>query len=340
MSHQYIARLEYTQECRGILEDAVGRLSQIEEDCESLESTSSDVLDESLRKRLEGIVSQCGEERERLNRELSRLSGEVRYEEIRATHEKTQAVNSLELQADRLSEAVLEALHQKMAAGIRAGGHQDLDKVLSGIKEPEVASLARILAKNRAHDSLSSEELVEMARSILDPSRKVSRKQAQKTVSRMKKAMEEEHVAAEKIEEITGGDGPVSPLDVVNGATGEIVGERVRRSAVKAITRSIADKGFIVDRKNIRIDRAANTVHITALKPGGQRAEFSIAIDGRFVYRFDGYQGQACMKDITPFEEDLEKVYGIRIKDKKDVWSNPDKLTKSHYAEMDVRRDS
>ena len=127
---------------------------------------------------------------------------------------------------------------------------------------------------------------------------------------------------------------------MIVAATSEIIDERLRKSAIQAIVKSISEKGFVVEKKNIRLIRETNTVKITAMKPGSQKAEFSVDLDGKFNYRFDGYEGRACEKDIEPFEEDLERIYGIKIREKKTIWDNPDKITKSHYTEMKSRRDS
>ena len=83
-----------------------------------------------------------------------------------------------------------------------------------------------------------------------------------------------------------------------------------------------------------------DTVRLVAVKPGGQRAEFSIDLHGRFMYHLQGYEGSACEKDIGPLERDLEEVYGIRLTDRQTVWSNPDRMAAMHHMETKVRRDS
>ena len=59
---------------------------------------------------------------------------------------------------------------------------------------------------------------------------------------------------------------------------------------------------------------------MVAMKASGERADFKIYMDGKFIYDFHhGYKGQACQKDIEPFMKDLEeKVY---------VYYNLNKLT-------------
>ena len=115
-------------------------------------------------------------------------------------------------------------------------------------------------------------------------------------------------------------------------ANAEIVGEKVRKESVKIIVKAIKARGFVVDSKSIKIDRENNLVNIVAQKPSGAKAEFKIFLDGKFEYRFDGYEGQACQKDIQPFMKDLEEVYGIKVVKQTELWlGNPDKISTMKY---------
>lgn len=115
-------------------------------------------------------------------------------------------------------------------------------------------------------------------------------------------------------------------------ANAEIVGEKIRKESVKIIVRAIKDRGFVVDARSIRIDHENNQVIIVAMKPSGAKAEFKVFLDGKFEYRFDGYEGQACHKDIQPFMKDLEEVYGIKVMKQTELWSgNPDKISSTGY---------
>ncbi len=115
-------------------------------------------------------------------------------------------------------------------------------------------------------------------------------------------------------------------------ANSEIVGEKVRKESVKVIVKAIKNRGFVVDAKSIKIDRANNQVIIVAMKPSGAKAEFKVFLDGKFEYRFDGYEGQACQKDIQPFMQDLEEIYGIKVTSQTELWAgNPDKNSTMKY---------
>jgi len=74
-----------------------------------------------------------------------------------------------------------------------------------------------------------------------------------------------------------------------------------------------------------------------AQKASGEWAEFKIMLDGKFIYRFDGYEGQACQNDIQPFMRDLEEIYGVKIKEQQEIWSNPDKLSFQKYQQINTK---
>ncbi len=114
-------------------------------------------------------------------------------------------------------------------------------------------------------------------------------------------------------------------------ANAEIIGENIRKETLKIIIKNIENKGFIVDKKNIKLNKEKNEVIFVAQKVGGEKAEFKIYLDGKFYYKFDGYEGQACKNDINPFMKDLEEIYGIEIKKTQEIWSNPDKISTMKY---------
>jgi hypothetical protein len=121
-------------------------------------------------------------------------------------------------------------------------------------------------------------------------------------------------------------------------ATAEIVGEKVRQKSLKIIMDAIKQRGFVVDKKNIKIKRDTNEVIMVALKASGEKAEFRIFLDGKFIYDFHGYEGQACQKDIEPFMHDLEEVYGIKVTKQTEIWSNPDKISTMKYQAMNTNK--
>jgi len=111
-----------------------------------------------------------------------------------------------------------------------------------------------------------------------------------------------------------------------------ITDEKVRKETLKIIIKAIKDRGFIVDtKKNLKIDKERNIVKLVALKASGQMAEFEIQLNGKFMYHFDEYEGQACKKDIAPFLEDLKNIYDINILHEEVTWENPDKIQTQKY---------
>lgn len=121
-------------------------------------------------------------------------------------------------------------------------------------------------------------------------------------------------------------------------ATAEIIGEKVRQKSLKIIMDAIKQRGFVVDKKNIKIKRDTNEVILIALKASGEKAEFRIFLDGKFIYDFRGYGGQACQKDIEPFMHDLEEVYGIKVTKQTEIWSNPDKISTMKYQAINTNK--
>jgi len=117
-------------------------------------------------------------------------------------------------------------------------------------------------------------------------------------------------------------------------ASNEIIDEKVRKETLKIILKLVRKRGFVVDKSNIKLQKDKNEVIMFAQKASGEFAEFKIYLDGRFIYKFDGYEGQACQEDIEPFLDDLQNIYGIEIIDKKEIWRNPDKLTTKKYQTM------
>lgn len=121
-------------------------------------------------------------------------------------------------------------------------------------------------------------------------------------------------------------------------ATQEIVGEKVRQKSLRIIMKAIQERGFIVDKKNIKIKRDTNEVVLVALKASGEKAEFRVFLDGKFMYDFRGYEGQACQNDIEPFMRDLEEIYGIKVTNQTEIWSNPDKISTMKYQAMNTNK--
>lgn len=334
MSHQETATLEFASACRAMLDDAERHVRDSLADCDAIERGSSKVLDRGiadmiadLRGSAEGMLTAIAGMRSTV--------GETAYrEQVGRIREFTSGVNVVNMRAGALRSAVDAAFQEQMAV------RDSREQLIAGIEDERVRTMARLLSRNRTHSALSFGELLELAEVRVDPSKRVSRRLVSDTVSDIHRMMREEKVSEEAMDRVVGAGEDVSPLEMMDAATSEIMDERLRRSAIQAIVRSISARGFVVDRSNIRHIRETDTVRLVAVKPSGQRAEFSIDLHGRFMYHFQGYEGSACEKDIGPLERDLEEVYGIRLTDRQTVWSNPDRMAARHHMETKVRRDS
>lgn len=102
------------------------------------------------------------------------------------------------------------------------------------------------------------------------------------------------------------------------------IDENARKEVVKSIIKTLKNNDFFVDKPKIEND----VVKITAKKPSGKQARCSIHLDGKINYRFDNYSGDACVNDVAKFEKELEEIYSLKIKDKRVLWENPDKISK------------
>lgn len=159
--------------------------------------------------------------------------------------------------------------------------------------------------------------------------------------AKIRAELEASRVAPETVEKVldeTQGSAQEKLTTIRQSATAEIVGEKVRQKSLKIIMDAIKQRGFVVDKKNIKIKRDTNEVIMVALKASGEKAEFRIFLDGKFIYDFHGYEGQACQKDIEPFMHDLEEVYGIKVTKQTEIWSNPDKISTMKYQAINTNK--
>ena len=134
----------------------------------------------------------------------------------------------------------------------------------------------------------------------------------------------------------------IKDTDSIDEATNKyneaLIDESVRKEILTIIVKTIRKRGFIVNKNNIKLDKNLNLVRLVALKASGQKAEFEIQLNGKFMYRFDNYEGQACKKDITPFIEDLKNIYDINILHEEVIWENPDKIQMQKYQHVNTNK--
>lgn len=112
-------------------------------------------------------------------------------------------------------------------------------------------------------------------------------------------------------------------------ATNEIIEEKTRKNTVKRIVKVLKSIGFIIPKTGIRLEKDKNEVVIVAKKPNNETAEFYIPLKRSMTYKFHGYEGQACQKDIEKVMKDLYK--DIDVTNKEEIWKNPDKISTMKY---------
>ena len=218
----------------------------------------------------------------------------------------------------------------------KVNGIHDFDQeLLNKINSIEDVSLREIAYHQMVNGITDYSTIIELAQKEYD---KILGRST--IVEDLKEEMKASGVSQEEIQEII--SKPITSENVtkmVTNANEAIKDEKIRKETLKVIIKSIKDRGFVVDtKKNLKIDREKNIVRLVAIKPDGKTAEFEISLNGKFMYRFEGYEGQACNKDITPFIEDLKNVYDINILHEEIQWSNPDKIQTQKYQYMNTNK--
>lgn len=186
--------------------------------------------------------------------------------------------------------------------------------------------------------SLADEDLFAAGKSLMGQTFE-SRMEAEK--QNIRAELEATRIDRGTIEKVmkNGEGSPEEQLSAIRtAASDEIVGEKVRQKSLKIIMQAIQARGFVVDKKNIKIKRDTNEVILVALKASGEKAEFRVFLDGKFIYDFRGYEGQACQKDIEPFMHDLEEVYGVKVTSQQTIWCNPDKISTMKYQTINTNK--
>ena len=346
MSGVQLATYNDVAECTTRCNLIESRLVEVEEAIARLEKSASTFMNEDIR----NLISELMTSRDSLRSQAKNVASSIKPDMVFAdfSNKNSLSVQILEqvnelsvVRVKAIDNALQNMLHESIisADSPRAVERTDLSSFLKSVEDKEVAGMIRLLVRNSKYDNSSLEEIKGVAEGTFDPDNAISVSDAEQIRSDMIAEMKANKVSEKKIQEVL--DTPPSSsniLEIVNFSSEAIISENVRKNTIKSIVANITDKGFVVDKKNIRHIKDENMVKITALKPGGQFAEFNVKLDGSFIYKFDGYEGQACQKDIQPFLADLESIYGIKITDSKEIWSNPDKIMSKSYQKMNVNR--
>lgn len=341
MSHQ--VQIDYQAiaiQCNSICEVAEKQLKELDRLLAEIESESTQLLNEQTGALKRQILS----ERESLLEEMKQLRERADRRTLSSTREATnlqKRVNKLASQKIIAFEETLRTLlgdklqdnQRKLLE--RSNGVITIDeqtqKLLDGIQD--VALRQFVYIAYLKDNTLSGDALLKAGQALMG---KTYESRIQEEQAKIRAEMEAARVDKATIDKVVTEGKTIA--EIRENATTEIVGEKVRQKSLKIIMDAVQKRGFIVDKKNIKINREKNEVILVALKASGEKAEFKVYLDGRFIYDFRGYEGQACQKDIEPFMKDLEEVYGIHVTKTQEIWRNPDKISTMKYQTFNTNK--
>ncbi len=364
MSHAAVINYQSLSiECKAICNVTENTLANIDELLNHISATSKTVtsakIDEYrsyLISERESVACQIEGLRQKAD-EQAKLGSRVAAsnEQMRHRNDLINAASSLKSVASNISISKIEVLKKLIdeeivnistqTRNVLSGQRDDRNKIgavnLKKIEQIEDVSLREMVfrtASDDAYQNKTFEEMMTIAENSLESLKTdLLLEHQEKLMAKIRLSMEKAKVDQDTIEKTLNSTTNIEALQTK--AEQEIIGEQVRKESLKIIIKAIEARGFIVDKKNnIKIDKELNVVNVVAKKASGQTAQFKIYLDGKFYYKFDGFEGQACQEDIEPFMSDLENIYGIKITGKQDVWSNPDKLSSQKYQTYDTNK--
>jgi len=364
MSHRVVINYEAISiECRSICEVAAKQLCQIDALLQRIDMTSQSLQGgetegmkrqlreraQAIRERIDEIVRQSGNTADMANwRDGVDGRGDGRGI-VRAAEVLSREVNSLTTADIARYEALLNGLLKNKVAEhardmrLRASGaaayNAEFSVKLAEIGDEALKGFVYIEWLDNRNIGKTFEELKALAESKMKNGAenyfKANRKKMLADIeSEMRAAKIDEETIAATVTVNGGADAGTDIAAIREKATKEMVGEAVRKKTLKVVMECIEGKGFIVDRNNIKLQKDKNEVVMIAQKVSGERAEFRVMLDGKFIYDFNGYEGQACQNDIKPFMKDLEEVYGLKVTKREEIWSNPDKISTQKYQQI------
>lgn len=171
-------------------------------------------------------------------------------------------------------------------------------------------------AKQREDDRREKEALLEDAMAVYA---QLGDDLAQAAISGLRPNLTDEGLTLQDLDE---------RLSAIRQAADErALQEAERRHVVSGLLRELRNAGFVVTDPKLEAGEAAAVV-IKAQRPSGAQAAFRVNLDG-MTYKFDHYQGQACLVDADKVLPRLQDIYGIELEEEKVSWRNPDMIGKS-----------
>ncbi|MDR2944657.1 MAG: hypothetical protein LBU81_06225 [Methanosarcinales archaeon] len=353
MSGCYSADLGMISHCTELCSLTQSRLCEIDKTISYLQENSSSLMNEDI----EAFIEDLNESKEKILAKVRQISSDVNqttgYNDVQnlireagsllseANDVSIIRMSAIKKMVQKSLESAIRENQEELAGASKGLARQrkDLPSFLESISDSEVRIAVRILSGNPEYNALSMNELKQLAEKKIQPEAAQSSENAHAIIEERISDMKINGVDDKIIESVVNASfSSKTLLDIINESDEAILSEKIRKKAIASIISNIADKGFIVDKKKIRLLRETNAVKITAMKPGGQIAEFHIHLDGSFIYKFDEYEGQACQKDIVSFIDDLNSIYGIKVGNIREKWLNPDKISKVNYQNSDVMK--
>ena len=356
MSHQVIISYEGVSiQIQAQCETAVASLCKIDKTIAKIRETAKTLRTEEVREYERYLLKS----KEEIARKIEAFKASlVKYQSMttRDEFEYRRTVDELRRQASDLSSTVATLTGSKLQAieaMIREGLLEEGNAVFERMRAEESGMIAigsDVLERINAIEDVSLRQLAlleansYMGRSF-DTIMEAAQARYDELLERSKKGFVEEAVADMRSKGVDEGtisrvvEGATTIDEISEQSSAAITDERVRKETLKVIIKAIKARGFIVDTQhNLKIDRERNVVHLVALKASGQKAEFEIQLSGKFMYRFDGYEGQACKKDIEPFMSDLASIYDINVLHEEVVWDNPDKIQMQQHQTYKTKK--
>ena len=368
MSQQVVINYEAISiECRSICETAARQLCQIDallkkidETSKSLQGNETEGMKRALRERAVAIRTHIDElvkeseivaKRGIVTTDSDFLHGDGGRGVVHAARNLSAEVNRLTTSEIANYEALLDRLlGQKVAEHnrdlrLRASGtvayNEEFSNALAKVSDEALKGFIYLEWLDNRNIGKSFDELKNIAESrMADGAENYFKNENKRIIAGIESEMREAKLDEETIAatlSIENADIKTQITEIRKKATEEMIGEAVRKKTLKVVMECIESKGFIVDRKNIKLQKEQNEVVMIAQKASGERAEFRVMLDGKFIYRFDGYEGQACQNDIQPFMSDLEEIYGIKVTGSMEIWKNPDKISTEKYQQIKTK---
>ena len=356
MSHQVIISYEGVSiEIQAQCETAVASLCKIDKTIAKIRETAKTLRTEEVREYERYLLKS----KEKITRKIEAFKVSLKKYQSMTTRDEFEYRNTVEAlrrQANELASTVANLTGSKLQAiegMIREGLLEEGGAVFERMRAEESGMIsveASVLERINAIEDVSLRQLALMEAnankgSSFDVILASAQEKYDALLERSKKGFVEEAVAEMKSKGVDEGtiahviESSTTIDEIAEQSAAAITDERVRKETLKVIIKAIKARGFIVDTQhNLKIDRERNVVHLVALKASGQRAEFEIQLSGKFMYRFDGYEGQACKKDIEPFMSDLASIYDINVLHEEVIWDNPDKIQMQQHQTYKTKK--